>query len=210
MAEPGFPSHPSVRIEAIDTLHRGRTALQRVRFTFRGFDGRTIGPATWEVLRRGRAVAVLPHDPSSRRVVLIEQFRLPALAAGLDPVLIEAAAGLVDGDEDEVVAARRETLEETGLAVDSLTLIGRFILTPGVADETIAIYLAEVAAPEPGPDGVLQHAGLAHEHEDIRVLVVPEETAFAWLDSGRIVNATTAIALHALRARRLGVVGDRS
>ncbi|WP_337876194.1 NUDIX domain-containing protein [Elioraea sp.] len=202
MAELGIPHHPAVAIEAIETVWRGRTALQRIRFTHAGFGGRRIGPATWEVLRRGRAVAVLPYDPRADRVVLIEQFRLPALAAGMEPVLIEAAAGLVDDAEDEETAARRETAEETGLAVSTLEPVGRFLLTPGVADETIALYLALVTAPEAGGDGIAGHAGLDHEHEDIRVLVVPAETAFAWLDEGRIVNATTALALHALRGRR--------
>jgi ADP-ribose pyrophosphatase len=202
MAELGIPHHPAVAIEAVETVWRGRTSLQRIRFTFEGFGGRRIGPATWEVLRRGRAVAVLPYDPAADRVVLIEQFRLPALAAGMDPVLVETAAGLVDGAEDEVTAARRETEEETGLVVSDLDWVGRYLLTPGAADETIAIYLARVTAPASDEDGVAGHAGLDHEHEDIRVLAVPAATAFAWLDTGRIVNATTAIALHALRARR--------
>lgn len=202
MAELGIPHHPGVAIEAVETVWRGRTALQRIRFTFEGFGGRRIGPATWEVLRRGRAVAVLPYDPHADSVVLIEQFRLPALAAGMDPVLIEAAAGLVDDAEDEETAARRETVEETGLAVSALEPVGRFLLTPGVADETIAIHLARVTAPQTGGDGIAGHAGLDHEHEDIRVRVVPAGTAFTWLDAGRIVNATTALALHALRGRR--------
>ncbi|MCS6853323.1 MAG: NUDIX domain-containing protein [Elioraea sp.] len=203
MADLSFPPHPAVAIEAVETVWRGRTALQRVRYSLMGFDGRRVGPATWEVVRRGRAVAVLPHDPRTRRVVLIEQFRLPALAAGLDPMLIEAAAGLVDGEEDEEAAARRETLEETGLVVEALERVGRFILTPGIADETIAIFLAETAIPAPPADGILRLTGMAHEHEHIRVLAVSEDDAFAWLDAGRIVNATTAIALQALRLRRL-------
>ncbi|WP_439576765.1 NUDIX domain-containing protein [Elioraea sp.] len=202
MAELAIPHHPAVAIEAIETVWRGRTALQQVRFTVQGFGGRRIGPATWEVLRRGRAVAVLPYDPAADLVVLIEQFRLPALAAGMEPVLIEAAAGLVDAGESEEEAARRETEEETGLALRALEPAGRFLLTPGVADETIAVFIGRVAAPQAGADGVAGHAGLDHEHEDIRVIVVPALAAFAWLDEGRIVNATTAIALYALRARR--------
>lgn len=202
MTELGIPHHPRVTIEAIETVWRGRTTLQRIRFTFRGFGGQRIGPATWEVLRRGRAVAVLPYDPLTDTVVLIEQFRLPALAAGMAPVLIEAAAGLVDDGETEPEAARRETEEETGLVLRALEPAGRFLLAPGVADETIAVFIGRVTAPEVGADGVAGHAGLDHEHEDIRVLVVPALAAFAWLDEGRIVNATTAIALYALQAKR--------
>jgi ADP-ribose pyrophosphatase len=202
MAELGIPHHPGVTIEAIETVWRGRTALQRIRFTFQGFGGQRIGPATWEVLRRGRAVAVLPYDPVADTVVLIEQFRLPALAAGMAPVLIEAAAGLVDDGETEEEAAQRETEEETGFTSRALEPVGRFLLTPGVADETIAVFIGHVTAPEVGPDGVAGYAGLDHEHEHIRVLVVPALAAFAWLEQGRIVNATTAIALYALQSKR--------
>jgi ADP-ribose pyrophosphatase len=80
--------------------------------------------------------------------------------------------------------------------------VGRFLLTPGVADETIAVFIGHVTAPEVGPDGVAGYAGLDHEHEHIRVLVVPALAAFAWLEQGRIVNATTAIALYALQSKR--------
>ena len=49
--------------------------------------------------RRGRAAALLPYDPVKDCVVLIEQYRIPALAAGLDPVLAELPAGLCEEDE---------------------------------------------------------------------------------------------------------------
>ena len=55
---------------------------------------------TWELWRRGRGVAVLPYDPAADAVALIEQFRLPALAAGLPGVMTECAAGLLEPGED--------------------------------------------------------------------------------------------------------------
>jgi ADP-ribose pyrophosphatase len=131
-------------------------------------------------------------------VVLIEQFRLPALAAGLEPWLVEVAAGLADGDEPDEAVAIRETLEETGLAVTALAPAGRFMLSPGVADETIAVFAGRVEAPA-GESG---HAGLEDEHEDIRVFALPAEEAFAMVTDGRIVNITTALALLWLQANR--------
>lgn len=59
----------------------GRFPLDEVRFRHRRFDGSLSGERTWEVWRRGRAAAVLPYDPAVDVVVLIEQFRLPALVA---------------------------------------------------------------------------------------------------------------------------------
>jgi ADP-ribose pyrophosphatase len=198
MPDETLPADPRVTIHSLETLWRGRNALQRVRFSFQGFRGETRGPATWELLRRGRAVAVIPYDPVNDTVVLIEQFRLPALAAGLAPWLVEVAAGLADGEETDEEVARRETREETGFVVTALASAGRFILSPGVADETLALFAGRVEA-VPGAAG---HAGLAEEHEDIRVFVLPAAEAFALLDQGRIVNMTTALALLWLRANR--------
>lgn len=185
-------------IHAIETIWRGRNTLQRVSFSFLGFRGETRGPAQWELLRRGRAVAVIPYDPVRDTVVLIEQFRLPALAAGLEPWLVEVVAGLADGDEADEAVAVRETAEETGLAVTALARAGRFILSPGVADETITLFAGRVEAPacEAG------HAGLAEEHEDIRVFALPADEAFALVAEGRIVNIITALALFWLMANR--------
>ena len=77
-----LPSHPDVRIEADQRVWDGRFPLDVVRFRHRRYDGTMSGPRTWELWRRGRAAAVLPYDPIRDAVVLIEQFRLPALAAG--------------------------------------------------------------------------------------------------------------------------------
>lgn len=198
MRDETLPADPRVTIEAVETLWRGHNSFQRVTFTFQGHRGETRGPATYEVLRRGRAVAVIPYDPVNDTVVLIEQFRLPALAARLDPWLIEVAAGLADGDETDEAVAIRETREETGLAVTALAPAGRYMLSPGVADETIALFAGRVAAPV----GEAGHAGLAEEHEDIRVFALPAEEAFAMVAEGRIVNVTTALALLWLQANR--------
>lgn len=195
MAELGIPHHPAVTIEAVETVWRGRTALQRIRFTFAGFDGRRIGPATWEVLRRGRAVAVLPYDPARDAVVLIEQFRLPALAAGVNPVMTEIVAGLGEPGEAQDVTARRELREETGLACGRLELVMETLLMQGGCDESIAIYVAEVTAP--AQNGTF---GLAAEEENIRVKVMPAPEAIAAATS--LGNATGTLALLWLAANR--------
>jgi ADP-ribose pyrophosphatase len=198
MPDETLPAHPRVTVHAIETLWRGHNTFQRIGFSFEGSGGQVRGPVAWELLRRGRAVAVIPYDPVRDTVVLIEQFRLPALAAGLGPWLIEVAAGLADGAETDEAVARRETLEETGLVVTALERAGRFMLSPGIADETITIFAGRVDAPA----GEAGHAGLASEHEDIRVFAVPAEEAFAMASSGRIVNITTALALLWLAAQR--------
>src|SRR4051812_4782583 len=97
---PPMPAHPGVTVLADEVVWDGRFPLQRVRFTYTRFDGQPSTELTWELWRRGRGVAVLPYDPRTDTIALIEQFRLPALAAGLPPVMMETPAGLLEPGED--------------------------------------------------------------------------------------------------------------
>src|SRR5919202_3484826 len=121
---PPIPAHPGLTVRADEVVWDGRFPLQRVRFTYQRFDGARSAELTWELWRRGRGVAVLPYDPAADSVALIEQFRLPALAAGLAPVMTECAAGLLEPGEDPLAAGRREIVEETGLHPDRFERIG--------------------------------------------------------------------------------------
>jgi len=199
--------HPPVEpnadtlIESQQRVWDGRFPLDVVRFRHRRFDGTLSGTRTWELWRRGRAAAVLPYDPDSDQVVLIEQYRLPALAAGIDPVLVELPAGLCDAGETPEHTARREMLEEMALPVTTLHPIGDFLLTPGGADELCALYLGRVVAPPADADGIVGHAGLADEHEDIRTRVWPAARAIEAALAGRFANSVTTLGLLWLAAR---------
>ena len=194
-----MPAHPDVLIDAEDTVWRGRAPLQLVTFRHRRFDGSLSPARTWELWRRGPAAAVLPYDPDADRVVLIEQFRLPALAAGVPPVMVEIPAGLLDAGEDPASTVRREAVEEMGLPVDRLHRVGAFVLAPGGCDECITVFVGRVRAPAPGLVG---HAGLASEGEDIRVRVLPAAEAVEAALSGAYPNSVTSLALMWLAARR--------
>jgi len=199
---PRLPAHADVFIESERTVWDGRFPLDVIRFRHRRFDGGMSGTRTWELWRRGRAAAVLPYDPRADAVVLIEQFRLPALAAGLDPVLVELPAGLCDEGEAPEATARREMLEEMQLAADRLERIGRFLLTPGGSDELCELYVGRVRVPATMAEGIAGHAGMAEEQEDIRIRVWPAEAAIAAAFDGRMTNVVTAVGLFWLAARR--------
>jgi ADP-ribose pyrophosphatase len=199
---PTLPAHPDVEIETEQRVWHGRFPLDVVRFRHRRFDDAQSGLKTWEVWRRGRAAAVLPYDPVADVVVLIEQFRLPALAAGLDPVMVELPAGLCDDGETPEATARRETVEEMGLEVGTLLRIGSFMLTPGGADELCDVYVGRVRAPSADVDGIAGHAGVAAEHEEIRVRVWPAPRAIEAVLTGQIMNSVAAIGLLWLAVRR--------
>jgi ADP-ribose pyrophosphatase len=196
-----FPTSPNVLIEHVETPWAGRFPLQVVDFRQRRFDGAMSETRRWELWRRGRASAVLPYDPVRDMVVLIEQFRLPAFAAGLDPVMVEIAAGLIDGDETPEATILRESQEEMGLNVEALERIGGFLLTPGGCDEHITIFAGRVRLGDIGP-GRLGHGGLASEHEDIAVSVVPADEAIEKALAGAYPNSVATIALLWLGLRR--------
>jgi ADP-ribose pyrophosphatase len=197
-----MPPYPGLVVESDETVWNGRFPLQRIKFRHRRFDGATSDQRIWELWRRGKAAALLPYDPVADAVVLIEQFRLPALAAGVDPVMVEVPAGLVDPGEDVGATLIREAEEELGLTPRRIVPIGDFVLTPGGCDERCFLHAGEVTAPPTGPDGIVGTAGLAAEAEDIRVRVWPARRAIDEALAGRMTNSVTALALFWLAARR--------
>ena len=197
-----IPPHPDVVIESEQRVWSGRFPLDVVKFRHRRFDGAMSGTRTWELWRRGRASALVPYDPVADKVVLIEQFRFPALAAGLDPVLVELPAGLCEDGEAPDVTIRREMREEMAMDADRVQWIGRYMLTAGGADELCEVYVGRVTAPATDADGIAWHAGEASENEDIRVRVWPAATAIEAALAGRFPNSITTIGLLWLAARR--------
>ncbi len=197
-----LPACPDVTIESDQRVWDGRFPLDKVQFRHRRFDGAMSGERTWELWRRGRAAALLPYDPIADAVVLIDQFRLPALAAGLPPVLVEIPAGLADRPESAEMTARRETAEETGLVPDLVQPISEIMLLPGGCDEVCGLFIGRVRVPATGQDGIAGHAGLVGENEDIRVRVWPVDEAIAAAVGGRMPHVLTMLALLWLAAQR--------
>jgi ADP-ribose pyrophosphatase len=143
-----------------------------------------------EVFERGHSVAVLLYDPQADCVVLAEQFRAGALAAGLHPWLIECVAGIIDAGETPEGVARREAMEEVGCTLGRVVPIGQFLYSTGACSEICRLFVGEIDSRTAG--GV---HGLADEHEDIKTHIVPVAEAFAWLDAGTITNAALLIAV---------------
>ena len=195
---PPIPHAPGVTVEEDEVVYGGRFAMQRVRFRYARFDGTPSGIVTWELWRRGRGVVMLPYDPAFDRVALIEQFRLPALAAGVAPMQTEVPAGLLEPGEDPAPAGMRELMEEAGLEARRLAPIGAFLLMPGGSDEVVHHYCAHV---DLTGSRVGTH-GLATEHEETRLVVLPAEDAFRMVAENRIQGAPTALALLWLQLNR--------
>ena len=169
---------------------RGYFQIDRLRLRFPLYEGGMSREVDREVLERGQVAAVLLVDPDRDCVVLIEQFRPGPYAAGEQPWLIEAVAGIIEGRESAEEMARREAREEANCEITDLFPIMRFFTSPGASTESVALFCGRVDSSDAG--GV---HGLEEEGEDIRVLVVPVMEALSLLHEGKIVNAKTIIAL---------------
>jgi ADP-ribose pyrophosphatase len=187
-----------VKVIAREAVARGHFRIDRYRLHHRRHDGGWTPVLLREVFERGHAVAVLPYDPDRGAVVLIEQFRIGAYAAGEPCWLTEIVAGMIDEGEPPEAVARRETEEETGCTLSDLIPIGRYLSSPGGASETVTLYLGRIDSRTAG--GV---HGLTDEAEDIKVVVKPWEAVAAALAEGWIASsAATAIALQWLALNR--------
>ena len=155
---------PRVEIIHRKTAFKGYFQVDHYRLRHRKFDGGWTESMDREVFERGHAAAVVLYDPRLDVVVLIEQFRVGAYAAGVEPWLIEVVAGIIDPGETPEAVVRREAQEEAGCAIGDLHPIGSFLATPGGSSETLTLFCGRVDASEAG--GI---HGLDHEGEDIRV-----------------------------------------
>ncbi|MCI0688260.1 MAG: NUDIX hydrolase [Sporichthyaceae bacterium] len=152
-------------------------------------DGST---AERDLVERAGAVAALPYDEDTDRLLLLRQYRHPAGMA-----LWELPAGLCDvADEPPRQTAERELFEEAHLrATDWRRLVSVYV-SPGLTDETFLIYLARGLSEVPAGD---RHVGQAEE-----AVLVP-----AWVDradvvegilAGRLGNPATVAGVLALTA----------
>jgi ADP-ribose pyrophosphatase len=76
------------------------------------------------------------------RVLLVRQYRYT-----VNDFIWELPAGRIDEGEDELPAAKRELLEETGFSAERWKRVLFFYVSPGFLDETMAVYLAEGLKP---------------------------------------------------------------
>lgn len=189
------------RFEVLDKsiCYSGFFHMEKYRLRHELFAGGWSAEITRECLERGHAVAVLPYDPTSDQVILLEQFRVGALDFPGGPWLLEIVAGIMD-DPDETAddVARREAIEEAGCEIRDLVPICRYLVSPGGTSESIALFCGRIDA----ATAVSGVRGVAIEHEDIQVHVVSRAEALELLHAGRINSAAPIIALQWLELNR--------
>ena len=194
---PPHSDDPRVEILDYQAAYRGYFHIDRYTVKHHKHEGGWTPPLMREVMERGNSVTVLPYDPVRDSVVLIEQFRIGAFAAGMEAWQTEIVAGIVEPGESPEDVARREAVEEAGCEVRDLELIGKILMSSGACTEVCTMFCGRVDA-----HGVGGIHGVPEEGEDIRATVVPAQSAIAQVESGEIHTGYAIIPLQWLALNR--------
>jgi len=128
------------------------------------------------VVRPGNAAVMLPIEGD--HCYLLRQYRF-AIGAWI----YEAPAGTLEEGEEPIETARREIIEECGLAAGELIPRGFIYTTPGFSDERVYLFEARRLSPSSAysPD----------DDEQIEVVRVPIADLPTMCRDGRISDAKT-------------------
>lgn len=132
-----------------------------------------------DLIHHPGSVVVLVVDDSgpTPRVLLERQYRH---AAG--DYLWELPAGRIDPGENELEAAKRELIEETGYRANGWRRILKFYASPGFMAETMAVYMATE---------LRRGAAKPEEDEKIRKRLFPLPSVVNMIVKGKIRDGKT-------------------
>ena len=179
-----------VKVLEDERAYDGHYKVRRLTLTHRRFAGGWSEPIMREVFDRGDAVGVLPYDPESDSLVLVEQFRAGAIRSTESPWMLELIAGVVEQGESDEDVIHREAMEEAGCKVSELVPIATVFPSAGACTEQVRLFCGRV---QDAAIGGLK--GLEEEGEDILVHAVPRRDAMQLLAEDRVPNGHTLIAL---------------
>ncbi len=144
-----------------------------------------------EAYDRGNGAAILLYNKKKGTVILTRQFRMPTYVNGNENgMMIEACAGLLDGDNPED-CIRKETEEETGYRIDNVKKVIQTYMSPGSVTEILYLFIGEYEDKMKVSEG----GGAAHETENIQVLEYTFDKALQMITTGEIEDAKTIMLL---------------
>ncbi|EGR2042777.1 ADP-ribose diphosphatase [Vibrio parahaemolyticus] len=182
-----------VEIISKESVFEGFFKMVKYRFKHKLFAGGWSDVVEREMFERGHAAAMLPYDPKTDQVVIIEQIRIGALEHE-HPWQLEIVAGMIDRDESAEEVIRREAEEEAGITVGRVASVTSYYPSSGGCSEKLDVFVGEVDASK--AHGI---HGLDYEDEDIRVHVLSREQAYQWVKDGIFENGASIITLQWLQ-----------
>tara|TARA_A100001035_G_C27577634_1_gene406061 strand:- start:55 stop:636 length:582 start_codon:yes stop_codon:yes gene_type:complete len=171
-------------------LYDGFFKMNEVTLKYRKYDGNWSNNIKRELFGGAQVAAVLPYDPVSKEIILIQQFRPGTISKDIDHYLDEIVAGIIDEGESPEIAAKRECLEETGCEVKRLIPIQGYFPAPGSSESFYHLFLGEVKSFKGS-----KIQGLENENEDIFVKCFKINEVRKKMEDGKILNGLTLIAL---------------
>ena len=190
--------NPTIKLQKTELLSDNWYILNKVTFDYQKKDNSWITQKR-EVYDRGNGAAILLYNTKQKTVILTRQFRLPTYLNGNETgMMIEVCAGLLDEDNPEQCIIR-ETEEETGYRLTKVTKIMETYMSPGAVTEILYLFVGEYDESMKVSDG----GGVAHEEENIDVLEMSYDDAYAMIESGEITDAKTIILLQHAKIKNL-------
>lgn len=181
---------PKIRNIEIDNLSHQWYKLDKVSFEYKTKKGHWQKQIR-ESYDRGDGAAILLVNSITKKVVLIEQFRMPSFLNGNNEgMMIEVCAGLLD-ENDPITCIKNEVYEETGYRIEIVEKVFELYSTPGAVTEKIHYFVGEYTDAMKVNEG----GGLESEMEEIEVLELDFKTAWSMVCSGEIKDAKTIILL---------------
>lgn len=195
----GFGHIAAVYIVSMPKAKPARVISSRVVFrgpVFSVSTDKVIEPtgitARRDIIHHPGSVVILAVDESrcEPRVLLEWQYRHAAQA-----FLWELPAGRVDEGEQELAAAKRELIEETGYTAERWERAFKYFASPGFMNETMAVYLAQ---------GLRRGKAQPEADESIRVRLLPVSDAVQRIVKGTIRDGKTIAGVLWLERRLRG------
>jgi len=165
--------------------------INKAHLRFEHFDGTMSKEVSRFSIQKSDAIAVLVYHITRIAYILVKQFRYPPYHHHVDPWLTEIVAGGKEDGESDIDAAKREVKEEIGYTPLKLSKITTCYVSPGILNERVAIFLAEVDDTTKVSNG----GGAKGEDEDIELIWIQKDDALQWLESQAVGDAKTIIAL---------------
>ncbi len=189
---PPLQPEAPVRVKVVDEqlLSDSWYVLKKTTFDYLRRDG-SWQRQSRETYDRGNGAVLLLFNARRNTVVLTRQFRFPTFVNGnTDGMLVEACAGLLDGDDPET-CIRREAAEETGFHIRNPRKLFEAYMSPGSVTEKLHFFAAEYEA----TDQLSQGGGHMHEGEDIEAIELDMADALQQITSGAIQDGKTIMLL---------------